>query len=36
MEQPPHDMRLGKDEKDYYVGALTDPGTSVGAEGGAR
>jgi NADH-quinone oxidoreductase subunit I len=25
-------MRLGRDEKDYYVGALTNPGTSVGAE----
>jgi NADH-quinone oxidoreductase subunit I len=36
MEQPPHDMRLGDDEKDYYVGALTNPGTSVGAEGGTR
>jgi len=32
MERPPHDMRLGDSEKDYYVGALTNPGTSVGAE----
>ena len=32
MEQPPHPMRLGESEKDYYVGALTNPGTSVGAE----
>jgi NADH-quinone oxidoreductase subunit I len=32
MEQPPHAMRLGDSEKDYYVGALTNPGTSAGAE----
>jgi NADH-quinone oxidoreductase subunit I len=32
MERPPHDMRLGDSEKDYYVGALTNPGTSIGAE----
>ena len=32
MEKPPHDMRLGDSEKDYYVGALTNPGTSAGAE----
>ena len=32
MEQPPHPMRLGETEKDYYLGALTDPGTSAGAE----
>src|SRR5689334_24889601 len=32
MEKPPHDMRLGDTEKDYYVGALTNPGTSAGAE----
>jgi NADH-quinone oxidoreductase subunit I len=32
MEQPPHPMRLGNTEKDYYVGALTNPGTSAGAE----
>jgi NADH-quinone oxidoreductase subunit I len=32
MEQPPHDMRLGDSEKDYYLDALDNPGTSVGAE----
>jgi NADH-quinone oxidoreductase subunit I len=32
MEQPPHPMRLGDSEKDYYLGALTNPGTSAGAE----
>jgi NADH-quinone oxidoreductase subunit I len=32
MEQPPHPMRLGGTEQDYYVGALSDPGTSAGAE----
>jgi NADH-quinone oxidoreductase subunit I len=32
MEQAPHPMRLGDSEKDYYVGALDNPGTSVGAE----
>ncbi len=32
MERPPHPMRLGDTEKDYYVGALTNPGTSAGAE----
>jgi NADH-quinone oxidoreductase subunit I len=32
MEQPPHPMRLGDTDKDYYVGALTNPGTSAGAE----
>jgi NADH-quinone oxidoreductase subunit I len=32
MEQPPHPMRLGDSEKDYYVGALTNPGMSAGAE----
>jgi NADH-quinone oxidoreductase subunit I len=32
MERPPHAMRLGNSEKDYYVGALTNPGTSAGAE----
>jgi NADH-quinone oxidoreductase subunit I len=37
MEQPPHPMRLGDSEKDYYLGSLTNPGTSAGAEraGGA-
>jgi NADH-quinone oxidoreductase subunit I len=32
MEQPPHDMRLGDSETDYYVKALDDPGASAGAE----
>ena len=32
MDRPPHAMQLGDSEKDYYVGALTNPGTSVGAE----
>jgi NADH-quinone oxidoreductase subunit I len=32
MEQPPHPMRLGDTDKDYYIGALTNPGTSAGAE----
>jgi NADH-quinone oxidoreductase subunit I len=32
MEQPPHPMRLGDTDKDYYLGALDNPGTSVGAE----
>jgi NADH-quinone oxidoreductase subunit I len=32
MERPPHPMRLGESEKDYYVGALERPGTSAGAE----
>src|SRR5690242_9723251 len=32
MEQPPHPMRLGETDKDYYVGALDNPGTSAGAE----
>ena len=36
MERPPHDLRLGDSEKDYYVGALTNPGTSVGAERNAE
>jgi NADH-quinone oxidoreductase subunit I len=31
MEQPPHPMRLGDDEKDYYVGAVANPGASAGA-----
>jgi NADH-quinone oxidoreductase subunit I len=25
-------MRLGDTDKDYYIGALTNPGTSAGAE----
>ena len=32
MEAPPHPMRLGETDKDYYLGALTNPGTSAGAE----
>jgi NADH-quinone oxidoreductase subunit I len=32
MEQPPHPMRLGDTEKDYYLSGMTNPGTSVGAE----
>jgi NADH-quinone oxidoreductase subunit I len=32
MEQPPHPMYLGDSDTDYYVGALTNPGTSAGAE----
>jgi NADH-quinone oxidoreductase subunit I len=32
MEQPPHAMRLGESETDYYVKALDDPGASAGAE----
>ena len=32
MEQPPHPMRLGESEKDYYLGSLTNPGISAGAE----
>jgi NADH-quinone oxidoreductase subunit I len=32
MEQPPHLMRLGDTDKDYYLGALSNPGTSAGAE----
>jgi NADH-quinone oxidoreductase subunit I len=32
MEAPPHPMRLGETDTDYYVGAMTNPGTSVGAE----
>lgn len=33
MEQPPHPMRLGETEQDYYLDGLTNPGTSAGAEG---
>ncbi|HEX3816431.1 MAG TPA: NADH-quinone oxidoreductase subunit NuoI [Mycobacteriales bacterium] len=41
MEQPPHPMRLGKDETDYYASGPTNPGASAGAEypqreGGSR
>lgn len=32
MEQPPHSMRLGETEQDYYLDALSHPGTSAGAE----
>src|SRR3954470_20319311 len=32
MERPPHNMHLGDTDRDYYIGALTNPGTSVGAE----
>jgi NADH-quinone oxidoreductase subunit I len=34
MEQPPHPMRLGETDQDYYLGALGNPGTSAGAEQG--
>jgi NADH-quinone oxidoreductase subunit I len=33
MEQPPHPMRMGQTEKDYYLSGPSNPGTSVGAEG---
>lgn len=36
MEQPPHPMRLGETEQDYYLDALTNPGTSAGAENAER
>jgi NADH-quinone oxidoreductase subunit I len=36
MEQPPHPMRLGDTEKDYYLGALDNPGPSAGAERSAQ
>ena len=32
MERPPHPMRLGASEQDYYRDALGNPGTSAGAE----
>lgn len=32
MEQPPHDMRLGKTEQDYYQAGPDNPGAAVGAE----
>lgn len=32
MEQPPHPMRLGETEQDYYLDGLSNPGTSAGAE----
>jgi hypothetical protein len=28
MEQPPHAMRLGDDEKDYYRGTFRSPASS--------
>jgi NADH-quinone oxidoreductase subunit I len=34
MEQPPHPMRLGETDQDYYLDALANPGTSAGAEQG--
>jgi len=33
MEQPPHAMRLGNSEKDYYISGPDNPGMSKGAEG---
>jgi NADH-quinone oxidoreductase subunit I len=32
MEPPPHPMRLGETEQDYYLDGLSNPGTSAGAE----
>ncbi len=32
MERPPHPMRLGETDQDYYIGGLTNPGASAGAE----
>jgi NADH-quinone oxidoreductase subunit I len=32
MVDSPHAIFPGMTEKDYYVGALTNPGTSAGAE----
>lgn len=32
MEQPPHPMRLGDNEKDYYQSGPDNPGDSAGAE----
>jgi NADH-quinone oxidoreductase subunit I len=32
MELPPHAMRLGDSETDYYVQGVTQPGASAGAE----
>jgi NADH-quinone oxidoreductase subunit I len=32
MEPPPHPMWLGSSDKDYYLGALANPGVSAGAE----
>jgi NADH-quinone oxidoreductase subunit I len=33
MEPPPHPMRLGETEQDYYRSGPTNPGMSAGAEG---
>jgi NADH-quinone oxidoreductase subunit I len=39
MEQPPHDMRLGKTERDYYnlrsAGVVAEPDLAPGSEGEA-
>ena len=39
MEQPPHDMRLGKTERDYYnlrsAGVVAEPALAPGSEGEA-
>jgi NADH-quinone oxidoreductase subunit I len=32
MEQPPHPMRLGETEEDYYRLGLVEKNTSVGGE----
>ena len=32
MEQPPHPMRLGETEQDYYESGTANPGASAGAE----
>ena len=32
MESPPHPMRLGETERDYYVAAMRNPGASEGAQ----
>ena len=34
MEQPPHPMRLGEDEGDYYRGTLRRQDTADATEGG--
>lgn len=36
MELPPHPMRLGDSEKDYYVSGVDNPGSSRGAEYGPQ
>jgi formate hydrogenlyase subunit 6/NADH:ubiquinone oxidoreductase subunit I len=35
MEQPPHAMRLGDDEGDYYRGAYSAPAPDAGRARGA-